>query len=239
MINLINKARSIPLDMGQSYDKKYLISTLNANAFNVCLKDRDFYNALLHSDILIPDGIGVVMASGFITGNRLKKISGYDLFIYEMEQLNESGRSCFFLGSSAYVLNLIRLRAEVDYPNVKMGFYSPPYKSVFSREDSQYMIDVVNAFSPEVLFVGMTAPKQEKWAADHFAELHTSHVCCIGAVFDFYAGTVKRAPQWMISLGLEWFYRLVREPKRLWRRYLIGNSVFLWLLFTGKLGRSL
>ena len=96
------------------------------------------------------------------------------------------------------------------------------------------MIQAVNEIEPDVLFIGMTAPKQEKWAYHHFKALNTGHVCCIWAVFDFYAGTVNRAPQWMIKLGLEWFYRLVREPKRMWRRYLIGNVKFILLVVKEK-----
>jgi len=96
------------------------------------------------------------------------------------------------------------------------------------------MIKAVNDFKPDVLFVGMTAPKQEKWAYAHFDELAVGHVCCIGAVFDFYAGTVNRAPKWMISIGMEWLYRLISEPGRMWKRYLIGNTKFIWAVFREK-----
>ena len=89
------------------------------------------------------------------------------------------------------------------------------------------MLDVINSFVPDVLFVGMTAPKQEIWAHQNFKKIKAKRVISIGAVFDFYAGTVKRAPKWMISLGFEWIYRLIREPKRMWRRYLIGNIKFI------------
>ena len=89
------------------------------------------------------------------------------------------------------------------------------------------MVELINNVNPDVLFVGMTAPKQEKWTFEHFKKINAGHICCIGAVFDFYAGTVHRAPAWMISSGLEWLYRLVKEPKRMWRRYLIGNTLFV------------
>jgi len=112
--------------------------------------------------------------------------------------------------------------------------YSPPFKPVFTEEDNQLMIDAVNEVEPDVLFIGMTAPKQEKWSFEHFDRLRTSHLCCIGAVFDFYAGTVKRAPDWMITAGMEWFYRLVREPRRMWRRYLIGNTLFILVILKEK-----
>ena len=89
------------------------------------------------------------------------------------------------------------------------------------------MVEQVNDKIPDVLFVGMTAPKQEKWAYQNFDKLNVGHICCIGAVFDFYAGTSKRAPKWMIEIGLEWFYRLLSNPRRMWRRYLIGNVQFI------------
>jgi N-acetylglucosaminyldiphosphoundecaprenol N-acetyl-beta-D-mannosaminyltransferase len=80
----------------------------------------------------------------------------------------------------------------------------------------------------------MTAPKQEKWCAANFEKLNVKHACCIGAVFDFYAGSIKRAPNWMIQLGLEWFYRLIKEPRRMWKRYLIGNLRFVWYILLEK-----
>jgi N-acetylglucosaminyldiphosphoundecaprenol N-acetyl-beta-D-mannosaminyltransferase len=97
------------------------------------------------------------------------------------------------------------------------------------------MLKAINAFKPDALMVGMTAPKQEKWAYKHYNQLEVGHICCIGAVFDFYAGTVKRAPQWMIKMGLEWFYRLIKEPGRMWQRYLIGNMIFIGHIIKEKL----
>lgn len=99
---------------------------------------------------------------------------------------------------------------------------------VLVRKSTKAMIAAINSVQPSALFIGMTAPKQEKWAHEHFAALQVGHVCCIGAVFDFYAGEVSRAPQVFIILGLEWLYRLLSEPRRMWRRYLIGNVKFVW-----------
>ena len=100
------------------------------------------------------------------------------------------------------------------------------------------MIQSINAVNPDVLFIGMTAPKQEKWAyktvnSEQLA-VDNCHVCCIGAVFDFYAGTVTRAPRWVIKIGFEWFYRLVKEPRRMWKRYLVGNVLFIAGIFSEK-----
>lgn len=225
------------LDTVSPSGEKLLINTVNAYGFNLAHADPDYRSSLLESDILLPDGVGAVLAGRVLAGSHFRKVSGYDLFIHEMEELNSRGGRCFFLGSSEKVLDLIRDRAAREYPDVEAAFYSPPYKAEFSADDNRLMLEAVNAFRPDVLFVGMTAPKQEKWSAAHFDGIVSGHVCSIGAVFDFYAGTVERAPAWMISIGLEWFYRLIREPRRMWRRYVIGNPRFLWLLLRAKLSR--
>ena len=134
-----------------------------------------------------------------------------------------------FMGSSQKVLNLIVKRAAEVYPHLKVVTYSPPYKPEFSDEDNKAIIDAINATNPDLLWIGMTAPKQEKWTYSHWSELNIHcHVGTIGAVFDFFAGTVERAPLWWQRHGLEWLYRLLKEPKRMWRRYIIGNALFLW-----------
>jgi N-acetylglucosaminyldiphosphoundecaprenol N-acetyl-beta-D-mannosaminyltransferase len=215
--------------------KKLLINTINAYSYNLSQKDSLFKEALLNSDVLIPDGVGVVWAARFLFGQKLKKIAGAELFFYEMERLEQSGGTCFFLGSSEDTLSKIKTKAVKEFPNVTVKSYSPPYKPEFSAEDNATMLERVNNCNPDVLFVGMTAPKQEKWSYTHFKQLQVGHVCSIGAVFDFYAGTVKRAPNWMIAIGLEWLYRLLKEPKRMWRRYLIGNTEFLFAMLKEKL----
>ena len=169
-----------------------------------------------------------------LTGKKLKKITGEDLFYYEMKRMQQTGGKVFFMGSNEDTLAKISDRAKYEFPNIKLKTYSPPYKAEFSDEENNNIIAEINSFKPDVLFVGMTAPKQEKWAYQHFERLKVGHVCCIGAVFDFYAGTVNRAPQWLIKIGLELFYRLLREPRRMWRRYLIGNIKFIWLIFKQK-----
>jgi N-acetylglucosaminyldiphosphoundecaprenol N-acetyl-beta-D-mannosaminyltransferase len=216
-------------------DDKILIMCLNAHSFNVIQKDKLFQSSLLKSHIILPDGIAIVIALRLLIGTKLRKISGHELFYYELEQLNQINGRCFFLGSSELTNSLIKINLAKEYPNVVSDSYSPPFNKEFSEEDSQSMISAVNNFGPDVLFIGMTQPKQEKWAALHFNNLNTKHICCIGAVFDFYAGTINRAPQWMINVGFEWLYRLIKEPKRLWRRYILGNPKFVALILMEKL----
>lgn len=144
-------------------------------------------------------------------------------------KFRERPLTVMFMGSSQKVLDLIVKRAAEVYPHLKVVTYSPPYKPEFSDEDNKAIIDAINAADPDLLWIGMTAPKQEKWTYTHWKELNIHcHVGTIGAVFDFFAGTVERAPMWWQRHGLEWLYRLLKEPKRMWRRYIIGNALFLW-----------
>ena len=149
--------------------------------------------------------------------------------------LRSSLKKVMFMGSSQRVLDLIVKRAAEVYPHLKVVTYSPPYKPEFSDEDNKAIIDAINAADPDLLWIGMTAPKQEKWTYSHWDELNIHcHVGTIGAVFDFFAGTVERAPMWWQRHGLEWLYRLLKEPKRMWRRYIIGNTLFLWNMLKEK-----
>ena len=220
---------------------KLLINTVNAHSFNTAKKDQLFADALTNGDVLIPDGVSIVKACKWIKAKSLPKerIAGWDLFSFEMEKLereseelrtkSEESKIVMFMGSSQKVLDLIVKRAAVVYPHLKVVTYSPPYKPEFSDEDNKAIIDAINAANPDLLWIGMTAPKQEKWTYLHWEELDIHcHVGTIGAVFDFFAGTVERAPMWWQRHGLEWLYRLLKEPKRMWRRYIIGNALFLW-----------
>ena len=150
-------------------------------------------------------------------------------------KFRERPLTVMFMGSSQKVLDLIVKRAAEVYPHLKIVTYSPPYKPEFSEEDNKAIIEAINAVNPDLLWIGMTAPKQEKWTYSHWNELNIHcHVGTIGAVFDFFAGTVERAPMWWQRHGLEWLYRLLKEPQRMWRRYIIGNTLFLWNMLKEK-----
>lgn len=209
---------------------KLLINTINAHSYNTALKDDFFAEALMKGDALIPDGASIVMACRKLKAKSQPKerIAGWDLFTMEMERLNRKGGTCFFMGSSEKVLKLIREKGKTVYPNIRIETYSPPYKPEFSEAENREIIEAINRANPDLLWIGMTAPKQEKWAYRHWNELHIlCHCGTIGAVFDFFAGTMERAPMWWQEHSLEWLYRLIKEPKRMWRRYIIGNTLFI------------
>lgn len=213
---------------------KLLINTINAHSYNTALKDSIFAEALTKGDVLIPDGISIVKACHWLkaASQPRERIAGWDLFGFEMKRLAEKGGKCMFMGSSEKVLSSIKRRAAIDYPMIEVITYSPPYKPVFSKEDDEAIIKAINKADPDLLWIGMTAPKQEKWTYLHWNELDIHcHCGTIGAVFDFFAGTAKRAPLWWQEHGLEWLYRLILEPQRMWRRYIIGNYLFLWNIF--------
>lgn len=210
---------------------KLLINTINAHSYNTARRDPLFAEALTKGDVLIPDGVSIVKACRCIQAKSkpTERIAGWDLFEYEMQRLEHNGGTVMFMGSSENVLALIVEKASTAFPHLKVVTYSPPYKPEFSDEDSREIVEAINAANPDLLWIGMTAPKQEKWTYAHWDELDIRcHVGTIGAVFDFFAGTVARAPLWWQRNGLEWLYRLLKEPRRMWRRYIIGNTLFLW-----------
>ena len=215
-------------------DKKCIINTINPHSYCEAKKDIDFTKALLSSDVLLPDGAGIVLATKFLTGKLIPKIAGADIHQYLLEQANLKGDKVFYLGASQKTLKLIEERISKEFPNILVASYSPPYKPNFTASDTNKMLAMVNAFKPKTLFVGMTAPKQEKWVFANKEDINANVITSIGAVFDFYAGTVRRSSPFWIKLGLEWLPRLVREPKRLWRRNFISTPLFLWDLLKEK-----
>lgn len=225
-------------DLEHLPEGKLLINTINAHSYNTALKDNLFAEALSKGDVLIPDGISIVKACHWLNAKSQPKerIAGWDLFDFEIKKLAKRGGKCMFMGSSEKVLSLIKKRIAIDYPSIKVITYSPPYKVEFSKKDNDAIVKAINEANPDLLWIGMTAPKQEKWVYSHWDELNIHcHCGTIGAVFDFYAGTAKRAPLWWQEHGLEWLYRLILEPRRMWKRYIIGNILFLWNIYREKL----
>lgn len=216
-----------PLDK-VDFDNVKVINTINPHSYCIAKKDKVFEKALLASDVLLPDGIGIVWAEKYLNHNKIERIPGFSLFMHLMSRANTNGHKVFFLGASESTLEKMKLRAGNDFPNVKLYSFSPPYKTNFSEEENNRIKGEVNAVEPDLLFIGMTAPKQEKWVYKNKNELNAKLIGSIGAVFDFYAGTKKRPSKFWIKLGLEWLPRFLGEPKRLFRRNFISTPTFIW-----------
>lgn len=216
--------------------KSYLVNTISPNSYGISTKDPLFHESLKESDYLVLDGVYFALASILINGKNIKKNQGFDVFNHFMTRINQNHGKIFFLGSSQHTLEKIKSKAAVDFPDVSIDIYSPPYKPEFSDEENAKMVEAVNLFEPDVLFVGMTCPKQEKWAFRHRKNLRTGVICCIGAVFDWYAGNEKTiAPIWW-KLRLAWLIRTVHRPEILKRYPNIG--IFFWHLFLATLGNK-
>jgi N-acetylglucosaminyldiphosphoundecaprenol N-acetyl-beta-D-mannosaminyltransferase len=214
----------------------FVFACANPHSLVTAHRDIQFRVALERASAVVADGAGCqwgALLSGAKIGPR---ITGMDFFLCTMLALNELGLKAFFFGSSNDVLSRLTARIRRDFPRVAIGSLSPPFRS-WSEDEDRQMVSAIRDFCPDVLWVGMTAPKQEKWVAAHANQLAVPVIGSIGAVFDYYAGTKHRAPAWMCDLGLEWLYRLPREPKRLWRRTFISAPLFLWYVCQERLDR--
>lgn len=211
--------------------ERKIINTINPNSYRIAKHDKSFQQALRSSSILLPDGIGIVRAVQILYHVKIERITGFDLHQHLLNCLDREKKKCFYLGSKPETLKKIQERINVEHPGITVESYSPPFKSEFSSEDNKAIIDRINSFKPDVLFIGMTAPKQEKWVYQNQLQTEAKVICSIGAVFDYYTHTVNRPNQWMINHGLEWLGRLSREPRRLWKRTFISGPIFMMDVF--------
>lgn len=204
------------------------LACLNPHSYVVSTDD-DLFSAALHSaDWLIPDGIGIVIASKIVSAGVAERITGSDVFTGVMQDLNLTGGSVFFLGSTEPVLNAIFTRVRADFCKVKIvGVRSPPFKPAFSDSETSSIINEINAAQPDVLWVGMTSPKQDIWIYSNLDKLQVKFAAGVGAVFDFYSGKIERAHPLFQRIGLEWLYRFIKQPRHLWRRLFVSAPVFI------------
>jgi len=216
--------------------KRRWLACLNPHSYVVALDDQLFFDALHSADYLVPDGVGVVKGARFLGGSVPERITGSDIFYGIHEYMEKMGGArVFFLGASESTLADIRKLMARDYPNVVVsGTYSPPFKPVYNRDELAEMIGLINDSNADVLWVGMTAPKQEKWIYENISKLDVKFAGAIGAVFDFYTGRVKRSHPLFQKFGLEWLPRLLQQPKRLWRRMFISAPIFCAHVFRAR-----
>lgn len=208
----------------------------NPHSLVVASRDERFRSALRQVDLLTPDGVGVVLAARLLNQALSGRVVGYDFFTTLTARLaKKQSIKFFFLGSSERVLELIVRRMNEEYPSITVcGTYAPPFMDSFSAQDNKRMVSVINEAGPDVLWIGMTAPKQEKWIHENLSQLQVPFTGAIGAVFDFYAGTTLRSPSFWQKTGFEWLYRFVREPMRLWERNLVSTPLFIWMVIKEK-----
>jgi N-acetylglucosaminyldiphosphoundecaprenol N-acetyl-beta-D-mannosaminyltransferase len=199
--------------------------------------DSTFRDILNSTSVVVADGVGIRLA-GWLTRSPVgPRITGWDYFNGVMRELDQLEGSVFLLGSIDPVLELMVARSRLDFPRVRVHAFSPPFGD-WSGEQNDAIIERICRANVDVLWVGMTAPRQERWVYANANRLNVAVTGSIGAVFDYYAGTIRRAPRWLCALGLEWLYRLMGEPRRLWRRTVISAPYFLWLAARERLART-
>ena len=204
------------------------VSTISPNSWGIAARDPVFHEALVKADVLVLDGVYFALASILLQGCTIKCNQGPDVFHHFMRRLDASGGKAFFLGAAQDTLDRIAARAAREYPGVRIASFSPPYKPAFSDADNADMLARIEAFAPDVLFVGMTAPKQEKWSHQHRDRIPAHLTVSIGGVFDWYAGKEREiAPIWW-KLKLVWLVRTIQRPEILLRYPNI--FVFFWHL---------
>jgi N-acetylglucosaminyldiphosphoundecaprenol N-acetyl-beta-D-mannosaminyltransferase len=212
----------------QSGNGPRTVACANAHSAVQARRDPAVARALNGFDVVLPDGIGVVLASRLRGGAIPGKIGGPDLFHAVSAMADALGRcSYFFLGSTPSTLERIAVALGERYPRIALaGTHAPSFNEV-SEAESLAMVRRVNQVRPTVLWVGMTAPKQELWVSRYGQRIDARMIGCVGAAFDYFAGT-KRRPARLARWGLLWAYRLATEPRRLWRRYLVSNPLFVY-----------
>jgi len=198
--------------------------------------DDSVYGAKINdADLIIPDGMPLVWMQKLQGITNAARVRANDLMIMLCDFAEKNNLKVGFYGGTQNVIDEITKRAAKDFPKLQIAYaFSPPFRALTEAEDAEVVKNIEKA-GVQILFVGLGCPKQENWMARH--KNKTSAVMLgVGASFDFYAGNIKESPRWLGNLGLEWFYRLLQEPKRLWRRYLILNPRFMWLATMQLLG---
>jgi N-acetylglucosaminyldiphosphoundecaprenol N-acetyl-beta-D-mannosaminyltransferase len=195
---------------------------------------RSLYNT---SAMNLPDGVPLIWASRLL-GKPIKgRVTGLDLLPEFAKTGNEKRYRFFFLGAKEGVAEYLAEKLSLQFPHLEIvGHYSPPFADRFSDHENEKIVSLINAARPHVLWVSLTAPKQDYWIHEHFAKLNVNIAIGVGGAFEVTAGLIKRAPVWMQKAGLEWLYRLMQEPRRLFKRYLVEAPRFIPLVFAQKFG---
>jgi len=211
---------------------KTQISFVNPDCFNKIFSDKEYYNVLQSSDLLFPDGIGVNIACKILDTPLKENINGTDMLPFLCEMAVENNSSIFLLGGKPGVPEDMRSNLLKKFPQLNIAGLNNGY---FDKEtEREYIIDKINGSNADILLVAFGAPLQEKWIFENKEQLNCNVLMGVGGLFDFFSGNIPRAPKWMREIGLEWLFRLMQEPKRMWKRYIIGNPLFIFRVLRWK-----
>lgn len=178
----------------------------------------------------VPDGMPTVLMGKFFGHKAMRRVRGFDLMDKTVEYSVAKGHTHFFYGGKEGTPELLKEKLQERFPELKVvGTYSPPFRPLNENEENE-LKDKIESLAPDIIWVGLSTPKQEKWMAEHLGQLNTKVMIGVGAAFDFHTGQLKEAPIWIQRASFEWLYRLCVEPRRLWRRYFYIVPAFLFLI---------
>ncbi|MFQ6003461.1 MAG: WecB/TagA/CpsF family glycosyltransferase [Candidatus Zixiibacteriota bacterium] len=205
---------------------------INAAKIVKIQSDRKLREIVVSSDVISPDGQSIVWASRFLKKPLPERVTGIDLMQKLLELAAKKGYKVFLLGAREEVICELKEKLKRELPNLKLVGWRNGY---FSTDEEEGIVREINEKKPDLLFIGMSSPKKEYWMSKYQSALKVPFRMGVGGSFDVLVGKIKRAPGWMQKLGLEWFYRFLQEPTRMWKRYLVTNTLFLFYLLKEKL----
>jgi N-acetylglucosaminyldiphosphoundecaprenol N-acetyl-beta-D-mannosaminyltransferase len=212
----------------KEHNEPWYITVNNVNAVTIGIKDRKFQEIINNSYLSLPDGRPLSITAKIKGIKGVNRIFGPSFFETALEAGQRDDLRHFLFGSSEITLRKMKEVISIIYPDAKIaGMISPPYREFSTEENKQYL-EEINSTSPDLVWVSLGAPRQEKWIFENYRQLNKGLMIGIGAGFDYLAGNIKHAPNWMKNLSLEWFYRFLQEPVRLWKRYLFSNTIFVF-----------
>ena len=210
-----------------AYRQSRYVTLCNVHSVVTASRYGDFNKALAQADLTLPDGAPVAWTLRREGFPEQQRICGPDLTWRYLAVAEKIGQSVFFYGSTETTLAKLLARVQTEFPKLRVaGAISPPYRELTAEEDQAH-VDLINRSGAQVVFVGLGCPKQEAWMAAHRGRIQAV-MLGVGAAFDYHAGTIRRAPLWVQKIGMEWLHRLVCEPRRLFRRYAVTNTLFVY-----------
>lgn len=210
--------------------RKFFVVTPNVDHIIQLQEDSEFRTIYSQANMVLADGMPLVWASKLCKKTLKEKVSGADLTPFLLDLANKNKYKVFILGAGEGVAQKLINKLMLSGADFPIDCYSPPFNFETNTIENEKIIRKINYFNPDILLVSLGAPKGEKWIHQHYELINANFIAQVGAAIDFIAGEKKRAPKWMQRNGLEWFFRLIQEPKRMFKRYLIRDSKFVFLL---------
>lgn len=216
--------------------EKHYVTVTGVHGVIEAQNDPMFKRVLNDAGLKVPDGMPMVWLSRLAGHSHVNRVFGPDFMLSVSQAVGEDGGRAFYFGGAPGVAEQLARTLEGCYPGLETaGVYCPPFRDLTPEEERE-VVELINGTAPDVVWVGLSTPKQERWMADFRPRLDAPVLVGVGAAFDYNTGRIKRAPAWMQKSGLEWLYRIMQDPKRLWKRYARNNTLFLYYLVCQVLG---